>query len=162
MPRRRLMQRPVIPRSGVPRPNMTRNANMARRGGKPNKAMAVPKMLTNPGKAIRQTGAMPAGMKPKNSFWSRIRIIDGLINLITWLFFPKAHLRIMQRKSVGTGLRVIRGRALRSRRNKPLSRKERAQSLRNRMPGLTQVKSLQHDRGRMPGVLKHPGERKAA
>ena len=162
MPRKRLMQRPGIPRSGVPKPNMAGNPKMARRGRKPNNAMAVPKILTNFGRAPRQIGAMPAGTKPKNVFWSRIPVIGGLMNLIAGFLFPKAHLRVMQRKRVGTGLSVIRDRALQSRRSKPLSRKQRVQSLKNRSPGLTQVKSQQHGRGRIPGVLEYPGKRKSA
>ncbi len=152
MPRRRPMQRPRV--TG---PTLARNASMARnakRGGKPNMARAVPAVLTNPGRAPRQTGAMPSGAKPRNTFWTRVPVIGGLMNLIAGLLFPKGHLRVMQRKRVGTGLSV--------RRDRFLDAREEAKVLRNRTPGLTQVKSQQHARGKIPGVLKYPGQKKAA
>ncbi len=163
MPRR--MQRPGMMKPGMARPNIARNANIPRnpkRGGKPFMASAVPGVLTNPGRVARQTGALPAGAKSRNTFWTRIPVVGGLMNLIAGLLFPKAHLRVMERKRVGTGLSVIRDRALQSRRSNLPVTKNHAKILRNRTPGLTQVKASQHAKGRIPGVLKYPGQRKAA
>ena len=105
---------------------------------------------------------MPSGAKPRSAFCTRVPVIGGLMNLIAGLLFPKAHLRVMERKRVGTGFSVIRDRALNTRRSKTLSKKQQAQVLRNRTQGVTQTKAMQHARGKISGVLKYPGQRKAA
>ena len=121
MARRRTMQRP-----GMARPNMPINAVMARNAGRTGNAgmarnagfgkkpaMPMPESFM-PEKLGRQIGAMPAGIKPRNTFWTRVPVIGGLMNLITGILFPKSHLRVMQRKRIGTGLGARRERTLRS------------------------------------------------
>ena len=96
MVRRRRMQRPVMPgpnmarNAGMSRPNMARNAGFGR---KPKTGRGSPMPLEMPESAARQIGAMPAGMKPRNTFWSRVPIIGSLMNLIAGFLFPtKKHL----------------------------------------------------------------------
>lgn len=158
MARRRIMQRP-----GIARPNMAGNAGRAGIGRKPRIGRANPASLAMSGRAARQSGAMPAGMKPKTALsgLSRIIIIGSLMKWIERIFFPKAHLRVMKRKRVGTGLDVIRQRALTSRRSRlPVTRKQAA-ILRNRTLGLSGTIASQHARGRIHGVRKYPGQKAA-
>ncbi len=158
---RKPMRRIPIARPPITRPLPVKNTNMARMGRKPSGAMAVPEILTNPGRTPRPIGALPAGAKPRNVFWSRIPVVRTLMNWFEWIFFPKAHLRRMQRKRVGTGV-SIRDRLSQSRRSKPLSKKQQVQSLRNRMSGLTATKALQHQRnGVIKGLPKYPGKKAA-
>ncbi len=172
MLRRKVTQRPgmigpsiarnvgMVRNAGMQRRNvgMARNAGMQRRNvgmaRKPKIRQRNQNTLARSGMAAAQIGALPAGAKPRTSLLLRIPGISNLINLLTGFFFPKSHLRVMQRKSVGTGLSVIRKRALNA--------SERTQVLRNRTPGLPNTIATQHARGKIRGVPVHPGQKRAA